>query len=155
MKLLTAVSAILILLLCTSANPATISKGKTGFTTNGCPVLLIVDNSSGAHTINHAKIEWPGFVRDWYPTIDPGSIQDFILWDTPNSMHYPVKVTLWWSSPATAPVKLRLIATYTSTLIGNYTSNVSVSTAAVSGTNANGPTANYCDGVRVEITEGI
>lgn len=155
MKNLSAVPAILIFLLCTSANPSTISKNKLGSTHSACTRQFVVDNSGGVHTINHARIAWPGYSHDWFPTIGAGSIWNVMASNPGNEMHYPVTVTLWWSSPATAPVKLRLTANDGTVLIGNFTSNVNISTASVSGTNANGPGAAYCDGVTVEVTEGI
>jgi hypothetical protein len=160
MKILTTLPAILILLLCTSANPVTNSKSISNLDPNACACYqqLIVNNSGGARIITHARIEWPGFVQDWYPSICPGCIQVFGCPNPGNSMHYPVKVTLWWGPlPAVGP-KLKLYANPVAgpqVLIGNFSTSATVSTAVVNGTLASGPGTDYCYGVTVVVTEII
>jgi len=146
MKFLTTLPVILICLLFCSAKPATFPKSTPGSDPKACTYHLAVNNQ-GTQTINHVKIEWPGYVGEWYPSIPSGAWENFqTTFDITKTMRYLVKVTVWFASPANGP-KLRLTTNSDSKLIGafNSTEGNYLSTAPVSGTN--GSTAIYCAGV--------
>jgi hypothetical protein len=155
MKMLISMPAIVMLLLFTSASTHPVAKNMPAAAPGACTWLFRIDNTDGFQTITRAKIEWPGFSREWATSVTGGSTLALSASNAGNDMKYPVKVTLWWeSTPATGP-KLRLYSTASNVLIGLYNSSPtsSISTAVVNGTNANGPGASYCHGVTVFVTE--